>query len=55
MTSAADLMHPGAHWIPATQTLNRAAQLIRELNIGTLPVSDPWTRWTAASKTPRAP
>ncbi|MGW0816800.1 CBS domain-containing protein [Streptomyces viridiviolaceus] len=41
MTTAADIMHPGARWIPATETLDRAAQLMRELNVGALPVSDP--------------
>ncbi|MEU7562333.1 CBS domain-containing protein [Streptomyces eurythermus] len=41
MTTAADLMHPGAQWIPATETLDRAAQLMRELDVGALPVADP--------------
>ncbi|MEV5083783.1 CBS domain-containing protein [Streptomyces sp. NPDC056159] len=41
MTSAADLMRPGARWIPATEALDPAAQLMRELNVGALPVSDP--------------
>ncbi|MGW4026974.1 CBS domain-containing protein [Streptomyces sp. NPDC005009] len=41
MTTAADIMHPGAQWIPATETLDRAAQLMRELDVGALPVSDP--------------
>jgi CBS domain-containing protein len=41
MTTAADIMHPGAQWIPANETLDRAAQLMRELNVGALPVSDP--------------
>ncbi|MCP9210149.1 CBS domain-containing protein [Streptomyces cucumeris] len=40
MTKAADIMHPGAQWIPATESLDRAAQLMRELNVGALPVSD---------------
>jgi CBS domain-containing protein len=41
MTTAADIMSPGAQWIPATETLDRAAQLMRELDVGALPVSDP--------------
>ncbi|MBQ0867127.1 CBS domain-containing protein [Streptomyces smyrnaeus] len=41
MTTAADIMHPGARWVPATETLDRAAQLMRELDVGALPVSDP--------------
>ncbi|RKN35104.1 CBS domain-containing protein [Streptomyces hoynatensis] len=40
MTTAADIMTPGAQWIPVTETLDRAAQLMRELNVGALPVSD---------------
>ncbi|MFK0013639.1 CBS domain-containing protein [Streptomyces sp. NPDC091027] len=40
MTTAADIMHPGAQWIPATETLDRAAQLMARLNVGALPVSD---------------
>ncbi|MET9444153.1 CBS domain-containing protein [Streptomyces sp. NPDC006610] len=41
MTTAADIMHPGAQWVPATETLDRVAQLMRELNVGAMPVSDP--------------
>jgi CBS domain-containing protein len=40
MTNAADIMNPGAQWIPETETLDRAAQVMRELNVGALPVSD---------------
>ncbi|MGW7102075.1 CBS domain-containing protein [Streptomyces sp. NPDC054838] len=40
MTTAADIMHPGAQWIPAAETLDRAAQLMARLNVGALPVSD---------------
>ncbi|MCF6522870.1 CBS domain-containing protein [Streptomyces sp. JJ36] len=40
MTTAADIMHPGAEWIPATETLDRAAQLMRRLGVGALPISD---------------
>jgi CBS domain-containing protein len=40
MTTAKDIMHPGAHWIPAHETLDRAAQLMRELNVGALPIAD---------------
>ncbi|MEV6581691.1 CBS domain-containing protein [Streptomyces sp. NPDC051582] len=40
MTTAADIMHPGAQWIPATETLDRAAQLMARLNVGALPISD---------------
>ncbi|MDK1472126.1 CBS domain-containing protein [Streptomyces sp. 549] len=40
MTTAKDIMHAGAQWIPASETLDRAAQLMRELNVGALPISD---------------
>jgi CBS domain-containing protein len=40
MTKAADIMHPGAQWIPATEALERAAQLMRDLDVGALPISD---------------
>jgi CBS domain-containing protein len=40
MTTAADIMHSGARWIPAHETLDRAAQLMRDLNVGALPISD---------------
>jgi CBS domain-containing protein len=39
MTTAKDIMHTGARWIPAHETLDRAAQLMREHNVGALPVS----------------
>jgi CBS domain-containing protein len=40
MTTAGDIMHRGAQWIPAHETLDRAAQLMRQLNVGVLPISD---------------
>ncbi len=40
MTTAGDIMHRSAQWIPAHETLDRAAQLMRELNVGALPISD---------------
>ncbi|MER7518013.1 CBS domain-containing protein [Streptomyces sp. NPDC126499] len=40
MTTAKDIMHPGAEWIPAHETLDRAAQRMRELNVGALPIAD---------------
>ncbi|MFJ9819169.1 CBS domain-containing protein [Streptomyces sp. NPDC101151] len=40
MTTAAEIMHTGAQWIPQTETLDRAAQLMARLNVGALPVSD---------------
>ncbi|GGY53943.1 CBS domain-containing protein [Streptomyces omiyaensis] len=40
MTTAKDIMHPGAQWIPAHETLDRAAQMMRNLDVGALPVAD---------------
>ncbi|WP_037668634.1 CBS domain-containing protein [Streptomyces griseus] len=40
MTTARDIMHRGAQWIPAHETLDRAAELMRDLNVGALPISD---------------
>ncbi|MEV6393819.1 CBS domain-containing protein [Streptomyces sp. NPDC051907] len=40
MTTAKDIMHPGAQWIPAHETLDRAAQLMRQLDVGALPIAD---------------
>ncbi|MFD3804680.1 CBS domain-containing protein [Streptomyces sp. NPDC058611] len=40
MTTAGEIMHPGAQWIPDTETLDRAAQLMSRLGVGALPISD---------------
>ncbi|MFD7320939.1 CBS domain-containing protein [Streptomyces sp. NPDC059875] len=40
MTTAKDIMHSGAQWIPEHETLDRAAQLMRDLNVGALPIAD---------------
>ncbi|MFH8615769.1 CBS domain-containing protein [Streptomyces sp. NPDC017979] len=40
MTTAKDIMHAGAQWIPAHETLDRAAQLMRQLDVGALPIAD---------------
>ncbi|GHG56338.1 CBS domain-containing protein [Streptomyces griseocarneus] len=40
MTTAKEIMHPGAHWLTKSDTLERAAQLMRDLDIGALPVAD---------------
>ncbi|WP_030746365.1 CBS domain-containing protein [Streptomyces sp. NRRL F-5135] len=40
MTTAKDIMHPGAQWLPAHETLDRAAQMMREMNVGALPIAD---------------
>ncbi|MEI7033792.1 CBS domain-containing protein [Streptomyces pratensis] len=39
MTTARDIMNSGARWVPAHETLDRAAQLMRDHNVGALPVS----------------
>ncbi|MFJ8000756.1 CBS domain-containing protein [Streptomyces sp. NPDC096310] len=46
MTMAKDIMHTGARWIPAHETLDRAAQLMRELDVGALPIADSQERLT---------
>lgn len=38
MTTARNLMHPGVECIPEHETLDRAAQLMREHHVGSLPV-----------------
>lgn len=40
MTTAADIMNPGVQWIPAHETLDRAAQLMRDHHLGALPIAD---------------
>ncbi|MBT2366409.1 CBS domain-containing protein [Streptomyces sp. ISL-10] len=40
MTTAKDIMHAGAQWIPAHETLDRAAQMMRDMNVGALPIAD---------------
>ncbi|GGJ97572.1 hypoxic response protein 1 [Streptomyces camponoticapitis] len=40
MTTAKDIMHSGADWIPSHETLDRAAQLMRDLDVGALPIAD---------------
>lgn len=40
MTNAADIMNRGAQWIPAHETLDRAAQVMRDHRLGALPIAD---------------
>ncbi|MFD0368631.1 CBS domain-containing protein [Streptomyces sp. NPDC059071] len=40
MTTARDIMHRGAQWVPAHETLDRAAQMMRDLDVGALPIAD---------------
>ncbi|MDT3398611.1 CBS domain-containing protein [Streptomyces sp. B1866] len=40
MTTAADIMHPGAQWISRSETLDNAARLMRDLDVGALPIAD---------------
>src|SRR5690242_3672535 len=41
MTTARDLMNPGAQCVAAHETLDRAAQLMQELGVGALPICGP--------------
>ena len=38
MTNARDFMHAGVECVPEHETLDRAAQLMREHNVGSLPI-----------------
>ena len=38
MTTARDIMHAGVECVPAHETLDRAAQMMRDLNVGSLPI-----------------
>jgi CBS domain-containing protein len=40
MTTARDIMSSGVRCIPATETLDRAAQMMRDMNVGSLPICD---------------
>lgn len=40
MTTAKDIMHAGAAWIPEGVMLDHAARIMRELDVGALPISD---------------
>lgn len=40
MTTAKQIMHQGANWISRTDTVEHAARLMRQLDIGALPISD---------------
>ncbi|GAB2600233.1 hypoxic response protein Hrp1 [Streptomyces capparidis] len=46
MTTAGQIMHPGAQCIDQGETLARAAQLMRELDVGALPICDADGRMT---------
>lgn len=38
MTTARDIMHPGAQCVSEHDTLDKAAQLMRDLGVGSLPI-----------------
>jgi CBS domain-containing protein len=38
MTTARDVMHSGVQCIPVNETLDRAAQMMREMDVGALPI-----------------
>lgn len=37
---ARDIMHADAEWIPADETLDRAAQMMRRMDVGALPIGN---------------
>src|SRR5688572_21573964 len=38
MTTARQMMHMGVECVPATETLDRAAQMMRDMQVGSLPI-----------------
>ena len=38
MATARDIMHPGAECVPENETLDRAAQMMRDMQVGSLPI-----------------
>ncbi|NUT24153.1 MAG: CBS domain-containing protein [Hamadaea sp.] len=46
MTTARDIMHPGVECVPAHETLDRAAQMMRDMNVGSLPICGPGDKLT---------
>jgi CBS domain-containing protein len=46
METARDIMTCGVRCIPANETLDRAAQMMREMNVGALPICDASERMT---------
>lgn len=41
MTTAKQMMHLGVECVPATETLDRAAQMMRDMQVGSLPICGP--------------
>jgi CBS domain-containing protein len=41
MTIARDIMHTGAECVPSHESLDRAAQMMRDMNVGSLPICGP--------------
>ncbi|WP_027343330.1 CBS domain-containing protein [Hamadaea tsunoensis] len=41
MTTAKDIMHAGVECVPAHETLDRAAEMMRDMNVGSLPICGP--------------
>jgi CBS domain-containing protein len=46
MNTARSLMHAGAQCVPAHETLDRAAQMMRDMNVGALPICGPDNKLT---------
>ena len=46
MTTARNMMHLGVECVPEHETLDRAAQLMREHNVGSLPICSDNNRLT---------
>jgi CBS domain-containing protein len=46
MTTAREIMHQGVECVPSHETLDRAAQMMRDLQVGSLPICGPDNRLT---------
>ena len=46
MTTAREIMHMGVECVPSHETLDRAAQMMRDMQVGSLPICGPDDRLT---------
>ncbi|NUT37200.1 MAG: CBS domain-containing protein [Hamadaea sp.] len=46
MTTAREIMHSGVECVPSHESLDRAAQMMRDMNVGSLPICGPDNRLT---------
>lgn len=46
MATARDIMHAGVECVPSHESLDRAAQMMRDMNVGSLPICGPDNKLT---------